>query len=402
MSTEKKQKDLGRSSASAWYSNASKVLLALLVASRMICVAAHADDKSPNKSNIVDYRPSTFSELADTPFFFSIGNKLKYGRAIVDSAPTLFEGDFSDSLRNAVYPSPNEKRAIVVIGKKLYVVEPGKIPYLILSEADNEAGSLHAPGAQFYRHVRLQWDPSSRYILIPRDRKQPQISQQFYSPDKSLVRIDTDNPIVVREVIPAGQFRSSSFFLINSETVCFDFEVNANKIIWKCQLSGGAKEVRSISHDEIVFDDGATISGRPFASYNGNIHETEIWLTHYGFFMRRLQDGTVGIFHRNYPGTPYMRLKPYKNIKGQEMDGLWQRDGQVLPGGRYAFLKIYGEAFLLDSRDGSYKKLPADTHCYINFNSAAHQGSLGVVTHGPGWFDVEFTPAYPLRTNYSE
>lgn len=107
-------------------------------------------------------------------------------------------------------------------------------------------------------------------------------------------------------------------------------------------MSGGAKEVRSISHDEIVFDDGATISGRPFASYNGNIHETEIWLTHYGFFMRRLQDGTVGIFHRNYPGTPYMRLKPYKNIKGQEMDGLWQRDGQVLPGGRYAFLKIYG------------------------------------------------------------
>lgn len=69
MSTENKQKYLGRS-ASAWYSNASKVLLALLVASWMICAAAKADDKSPNESNIVDYKPSTFSELADTPFFF--------------------------------------------------------------------------------------------------------------------------------------------------------------------------------------------------------------------------------------------------------------------------------------------------------------------------------------------
>ncbi|WP_322039396.1 hypothetical protein [Burkholderia diffusa] len=211
MIIENKLKYLERST-SAWYSNASKVLLALLVASRVACAAAHADDKSPNEGNIVDYRPSTFSELADTPFFFSIGHKLKYGRAIVDSAPTVFEGDFSDTLHNAVYPSPNDKRAIVVIWNKLYMVEPGKKPLLILSDADNEVGGLHAPGARFYRRFRLQWDPSSRYILIPRDKKQPQISQQFYSPDKALVRIDTENPSVVDELIPAGQFRSSSFF----------------------------------------------------------------------------------------------------------------------------------------------------------------------------------------------
>ncbi|MEM5346155.1 hypothetical protein [Paraburkholderia azotifigens] len=401
MSTENKQKDLGRC-ASAWYTYTSKVLLALLVASQVICTAANADNKSTNDSNIVDYRPSKFSELAETPFFFSIGNKLKYGRAIVDSAPTVFEGDFSDRLRNAVYPSPNDRRAIVVTGKKLYLVEPGKKPYLILSEADNEVGSLHAPGAQFYRHYRLQWDPSSRYILIPRDRKQSQISQQFYSPDKALVRIDADNLSVIHEVIPVGQFRSSSFFLIESETVCFDFEVSPNRIIWKCQLGSGAKEVRSISHDEIQFNDGTTIPEKPFASYNGDIRETEIWLTHYGFILRRLQDGTVGIFRRDYRVTPYMRLNPYKNIKGHELDGLRQSGGQVLPGGRYAFLNIYGAALLLDSRDGSYKKLPTDTHCYINFNSAAHQDSLGVINHGSGWIDMKFTPAYPLRANYTE
>ncbi|CAM2188447.1 conserved hypothetical protein [Paraburkholderia sacchari] len=355
-----------------------------------------------SENNIVDYRPSTFSELADTPFFFSIGNKLKYGRAIVDSAPTVFEGDFSDDLRNAVYPSPNQKRAIVVIGKKLYVVEPGKKPYLILGEADNEVGSLHGTGAQFYQHIRLQWDPSSRYILIPRDRKQPQISQQLYSADKALLRIDTDNPSAFHELVPAGQFRSASFFLINSEDVCFDFKVNANKIMWKCQSSGVTKEVSSISSEEIVFYDGTKMAGKPFASYNGNIYETEIWLTHYGFFMRRLEDGTVGIFRKGHFSRPYMRLKPYENIKGQELDGLWQREGEVLPGGRYAFLKINEGAFLLDSRNGTYKQLSADVRCYINFNSAAHQGSLGVATHGSGRFNVEFTAAYPLRTNYSE
>jgi len=377
-----------------------KRTLLLILPAGLILLAIATHSKA---DNFVDYKPSAFAEQADAPFFFSLGDKLKYGTSISESAPTLLEADFSNPLKTSVYPSPDQTKAIVVVGDKVYLVVPGNQPRLILRDADNEVGSNHAIGDTFYRHYRLQWSSTSRYVLIPRDRKQASVASQFFSNDQALVRIDTLHHDDLQEIIiPSGMFRSSSYFLVNDETVCFNFEVNENTIPWRCKINGNTEEIRSISDNKIILVDAREIRGKPFASYHSNIKETELWLTHCSFFMAKRHDESIGFFRRDRPNDPYFVVNSFYNFKGNLLDGLLQEGAAVLPGGRFVFLKFYDKTILLDSRDRRYKALPFNAHCYVNFNSADHAGSFGVVSHGSNFLAIEFKPAYPLRTNYRE
>src|SRR5256885_12345634 len=60
---------------------------------------------------IVDYKPSEFTGQASKPFFFSIGEKLKYGTAISEEVPTLLERQPFGGELKAVYPSPDQRKA---------------------------------------------------------------------------------------------------------------------------------------------------------------------------------------------------------------------------------------------------------------------------------------------------
>ncbi|MGC2744488.1 MAG: hypothetical protein WA672_15035 [Candidatus Angelobacter sp.] len=61
-------------------------------------------------SNIVDFRPASFQATADTEFFYSIGNELKYSDQIDPQAPTLMRGQIKNFL-----VSPDNKKIAVVI-----------------------------------------------------------------------------------------------------------------------------------------------------------------------------------------------------------------------------------------------------------------------------------------------
>jgi hypothetical protein len=104
---------------------------------------------------IIDYKPSVFSEQAAMPFFFSMGKKLKYGSAIKEDAPTLFEAGLFDGDINEVYPSPDQKKAVVVIGNCLYLAQTGKPTTKLLQPF------------KLWNMRDLQWDSQSRYIFVP-------------------------------------------------------------------------------------------------------------------------------------------------------------------------------------------------------------------------------------------
>src|SRR5712664_3302433 len=60
---------------------------------------------------IVDYLPSTFIEKPTAPFFFSIGDKLRFGNVIAEDGPILFAAKPSDKGIWAVCkPQRNEGR----------------------------------------------------------------------------------------------------------------------------------------------------------------------------------------------------------------------------------------------------------------------------------------------------
>lgn len=85
--------------------------------------------------DIIDYKPSVFSEHTTQPFFFSIGKKLKYGDAIREDAPTLFQTGFFDDDIKEVYPSPDQKKAVAVHNGSLYLVQLGKPPARLLKHS---------------------------------------------------------------------------------------------------------------------------------------------------------------------------------------------------------------------------------------------------------------------------
>lgn len=376
-----------------WYSVGA--LLVCCAGVLVSCVSA---------GGIVDYKPSEFTEQASEPFFFSIGEKLKYGTAISEEVPTLLEGKrFGGELR-AVYPSPDQTKAAAVTGGKLYLVEPGKPPRILLDPFVSWLEGRKIPiGETYYDFGHIQWDATSRYIFITRDKIQElmnrEVWHQRHHMDRALVRIDTTQSHSIVEVIPAGQFRTTfgpSF--ISDDGICFDSSDNKGDVYLKCIVAGNAHIVKQVEIDKIVFDDGIVLNGRVFMTSSLDYKSGEVLMVEGGFHLTKREGSlVVDLLHKNRPDSPMLSVEGAINIKGHFWEGIHERT--ILPGGRYAFLHVWNRKILLDSETGSYKQLPTDTRVYQNVNSRDHESSFQM-KHS--FFQGTFEPTSPLRTNYSQ
>lgn len=364
---------------------------ALLFASLIVALMPSAQARTNDYYGIVDYKPSVFSEQAKSPFFFSIGKKLKFGKTISEDAPTLFEGKFFDGDLTAVYPSPNQTKAAIVSGGNLYLAEPGKSTILLLQKVTNYAGKNVDAGDFFYLYPLLQWDADSKFIYIVRDKKKT-LGAQTFSHDATLVRVDSAEPARVTEVI--SDFAALHYFLIGDGSVCFDYAPGDGSVIWKCFHQGSFKIPRSIDGSGITLRDGSVITGKPFVSFLGSIYESEIWLSRYGYFTKRIAgENFTDFFSSSRPDTPLLRIQGAYNTKGHYSTGIQQYGGRVLPGGRYVLLSVWHDSFkgqlLLDGLTGQYRELPPNTRVYRNLNNTNYR-NVKISFH---WTDsTEFLP----------
>lgn len=370
-----------------WYSVAA--LLVCCTGVLTACVSA---------GGIVVYKPSEFTEQASAPFFSSIGKKLKYGTAISEAVPTVLEGTLVGGELRAVYPSPDQTKAAAVTGGKLYLVEPGKPPRILLDPFVSRLEGREIPiGTTYYNHAHIQWDAASRYIFITRDKIQapttnPESFHQRNNINQALVRIDTTQSHSIVEVIPAGQFRTTigpSF--IGNNVICFDSGDDKGDVYLKCIVAGNAHIVKKVETDKIVFTDGLVLNGKIFMTSRLDHVSGDILMVENGFHMTKRQDSlVVDLFHKSRTGSPLLSVEGATNTKGHFGDGI---QGTILPGGRYAFLHVWNKDILLDSQTGAYKELPTNTRVYQNVNSRDHENSFFMGTFGP---------TSPLRTNYSQ
>lgn len=351
-----------------------------------------------NFFGIVEYSPQAFSEQVTRPFFFSIGNQLKFGNAIDANAPTLFKGASIFKARSfskwlSVYPSPDGKKAAVANDGKLYIVEEGKPALLILESVDFISGKNIRVGEVFYEYPRLQWDSQSRYIYITKDKKKKSQFEQNYSRDGKLIRIDTINPAPEVEII--SDFRANEYFLVGDEGVCFNYAPGNGKVIWKCSLNGKIQAVRQ-DGGNMVLQDGSHLKYKPFLSYSGDAGD--IWLPYYGYSLKSLKGGYVALFSKLKPEAPILKIKGGTNIKGTFVDGVVTYRSAVLPGGRYALLDVLHDNFkgqlLVDGLTGQYRELPRDTRVYQNLNSWDYENVKFSIT-GTSW--PRFLPIRKLR-----
>lgn len=377
-------------------SHATKWLgLILLMAFAITGCALFPAVTAEDRFGILDYQPSTFVEQSTEPFFFSIGDELRFGHSISKAPSIIFKGEI-----NAVYPSPDGKRAAIASDAKLYLVEYGQSPKLLLTTlltaSDHKATGNRTLDKNFYLSDSLQWDAHSRSIFIIRTKKSIGQRHGFLSPGATLARIDLDQPGHVTDVVP--DFRALRYFLVGDDAFCFDYALENGNVIWKCARNGITLVAKSIENDRILLVDGTSIKGKPFLSYNGNLYESEIWLTLHGFSLQFTQNKEVGLFSKDRPGIPIFLVKTGHNIKGHFVDEIRQIGCIVLPGGRYALINIAVRSstvqVLVDGISGKYKLLPSGSRVYRNLNTSNYES----LRFGFGWpSSVEFTPIGRLR-----
>jgi hypothetical protein len=338
----------------------------------LLLLAVIAGACSHDFFGIIEYKPSTFVESTEKPFFFSIGRRVKFGSSISESAPTVFESGLQI---NAVYPSPDVSRAVIVSGGRLYVAEPGKAARLILEPvADYFAENIH-PGNTYFKTTSFQWGSDSHSIFIARDKKidpgRPGMEQDF-SKNATLVRVELWESIVIKDVIT--DFRSISYVLFGNDVICFNYAPGDGSVVWRCSQQGKVLAVRWLDEKGVVLEDGTAISGRPFVSHYGNLDERgrNIWLAYFGFSFKNIGGGYEAFFAKDGT-TPIFKIRTGVNIKGGVVDGVLEYNSVVLPGGRFALIDVYHDNFkgqlLVDGDAGIYRELPSETRVYSSVNS---------------------------------
>jgi hypothetical protein len=321
---------------------------------------------------ISNYRPLDFVEIADSPFFYSIGNQLKYGSRIDESAPSLFEVSWLNGKLVKVYPSPDNQKAAIVSNRNLYIVKAGRAPLLALENVDHYGPKTMTEGDVYFKWPTLQWHPNSRFIYIAKDRKQKAWEQHF-SKHAILVRIDIENVGVIEELI--FDFRSANYFFVGSDSVCFNYAPGDGSVIWKCSTDKGIARARALNSKGIHLDNGVVLTEQRFLSYQPDLHESRIWVACYGFSIRQINERQEALFYKDAQNNPLLIFNYAKGrgFKDHSATGFQRIGGSVLPGGRYALLDL-GERssegqILLDRVSGHYRKLPKDTRVYRNLNS---------------------------------
>lgn len=369
--------------------------LSILVGTLLAIAGPVMPTKAKNFFGIVDYKPSTFVEQPAAPFFYSIGNKLRFGGVIADEGPIVFEAKPSDGGIWAVYVSPDETKAVVASGGNLYFARPGQPATLLLRDAYDVMagqGATKGPiGKPIYDYRALQWDASSRFIYIPRG-----VWDNGYPSPSALWRIDVSDPANTVEI--THDMKAFGMFFVGDEGTCFTRVVNRGDVIWRCIVGGVEKSPKAIEARRIVMDDGTSAEGEPFSSHSWS--RGGLWLTAAGFSIRDY-NGRWGFFSKNFDEAIFQFNGGVEPLKGHYVDGIYDINANVLPGGRYAFLDLLMENFkgrrgkiLVDGLTGQYREVPNDTLVYRNLNSINYDR----VKFGLRWSDwPKFEPMFPLR-----
>jgi hypothetical protein len=313
-------------------------------------------------SNIVDFDPASFRAKADTKFFYSIGDELKYSDQIDLKAPALMRGQVKNFL-----VSPDNKQIAVVANRHLVVVGTESILRQVAT-VDSIYREPKPIGEQFFRDDDFQWSRDSKVLYLIRDQYYASQGSQLFSTKGELWKYDTGSGSLQLVLRP---FEAFTYFSGLKSGIYFSTPTALGDLQLRRFDGNGVTDIDAPSASDIHPEKLAPhFVESPFYSFSIIDYERSV-LSAKGVHL--IADGNGG------PQKLVIREKSYLTVtQGEGFKGAYYCAETLrslfLPGDRYFLLNVphcgnYKGQLLIDTLTGKYQRLPAESVVYLTLNT---------------------------------
>src|SRR5579862_3393154 len=325
-------------------------------------------------SEIVDFHPSSFEAEANSRFFYSVGNELKYSSWIDPQASTLFRGQVWSSL---VAPD-NKKIAFVSDGQLVVVSADAKLWKVT---AVNSTVRVPKPlGEQFFRDDDFQWSRDSNVLYLKKDEYHE--SQEPSNDQHS--RYD----LVSKEELWKYDLGAGALQLVLKPFPAFQYFLGKGTgIYFSAVTDSGASQLRYFdgNHVRNVAEPGA--SNIPPEQLSPRFVESPFYsFSNVDYQWKLLPSKNVELVWDMYSGQPagperlVIQGRTYLTLtRGTDWQGNVRYCSELLrsvflPGDRYFLFNLpscrnYQGQLLIDTSTGKYERVPADSAVYLTLNT---------------------------------
>jgi hypothetical protein len=316
------------------------------------------------RSNIVDFRPATFQAKAESKFFYSVRNELKYSDGIDPDAPTIMGGKIENFL-----VSPDGEKIAVVANGQLAIVGTESILRQVTS-VDSIYRDPKPLGTQFFRDDGFQWSKDSKVLYLIRDRYYDSRGSQLFSREGELWKYDTESSSLQLVLKP---FPACSYFF-GLRSIYFSAPTDRGDLQLKEFDGNGVTNVGGTNARDIP---RGTLTKNfvesPFYSFSIHDYEHAV-LPSKGVYL--VVSGNGGPEKLVIEGKSYLALTQGNDLKGHYYCSDRLRS-VLLPGDRYFLLNVpycgnYNGQLLIDTFTGKYQRLPADSVVYLTLNTETY------------------------------
>jgi hypothetical protein len=313
-------------------------------------------------SNIVKFSPAFFQAKADTSFFYSIGNELKYSDQIDPKAPTLMRGQ----IRNFLV-SPDDKKIAVVSNGQLVVVGAESI-FRQVTAVDSIYREPKRTSGQFSRDDDFQWSKDSMALYLIRDEYYESKGSQLFSSKGELWKYDIEMDNLQLVLKP---FQAFSYFFGLKCGIYFSTPTAIGDLQLRYFDGNSITDIDEPNASDIRPEKLArNFVESPFYSFSTNDYER---------VLRSSKSVSLVNGGNGEPEKLVIRDKTYLSItQGKGFKGSYYCSEMLrsvfLPGDRYFLFNVpycgnYKGQLLIDTLTGKYQRLPAESIVYLRFNT---------------------------------
>jgi hypothetical protein len=323
---------------------------------------------SPQASKIVDFHPTQFSANAAAPFFYSIGDELKFSNHIDPQAPTLLRGAVGNFL-----VSPDNQKIAVVTGGNLVVVDRSGPSPRTVTPVNSDMGAIFSGGdnskligQHYFRDAGFQWSRDAKNLYLMGDTYFS--GGQSFSKNGELWRYDLDTGKLQLVLKP---FAVEQYFFGLNDGIYFWISTG-NKL--QLQYFDG-KTISNIGDpgaDHSVDQLSTRFAEQPFYSFDDIAYMMHI-LPAQGAHLEKADNDRVEVLEIG--SRPYLRFTMGSGFEPFFCSDV--RNSVFLPGDRYLLFNANrcgnsNGPLLIDSITGQYQRLPPNTRAYITLNTVSY------------------------------